>query len=602
MCGIAGIYAYQQFNSVNDSELIAIRDYMLTRGPDAAGLWLNRNKTVGLAHRRLTIIDLSSQANQPMSFENGRYHICYNGEIYNYAQLREQLRKLGVHFQTHSDTEVILALYAQYGPNMLNKLRGMFAIAIWDEQTQTLFLARDPFGIKPLYYANVKGQLFFASLVKALLRSTQISNAIQPAGMVSFYTWGHVADPHTCYRDIMALPAGHYLIVKNKHVSKPHCFLDLREVIIHAEQQAIELNEKQLTEQLQQAFDNTVSHHLIADVPVGVFLSAGLDSASIATVASKQQKNPLRTLTLSFKDYVNTEWDEAILAEQMAAQLHSQHTTHQMSPSEASQYAHVFLNAMDQPTIDGLNTFFVAKLAADAKLKVVLSGLGGDELLGGYSHFNWLTKLNRYTRPISKIPGIASAFRALSYPALKARGITTKYAELLKHSRSIAELYFLRRALNVPSALHHYLDLDIIKQGWEELNLFERLHRSIEGITHPKYQITALEMQWYMRHQLLRDSDWASMAHSLELRVPFVDIELLKAVLAIRNTQVLSKKQIIERAVPTLPPPFFSRKKTGFFVPIRQWILRENTQVSYSIQDWSHYIMKQNFPKENVTT
>jgi len=601
MCGIAGIYAYTD-KTIDQSELIHIRDQMHARGPDAAGLWINSTQTIGLAHRRLTIIDLSTSANQPMAFANERFHICYNGEIYNYRELREQLNHKGIQFQTQSDTEVLLALYAQYGPDMLSQLRGMFAFAIWDEQEQTLFLARDHFGIKPLYYANVHGQLLFASQVKALLQSTHISQAISPAGIVGYYTWGHVPDPHTCYQDIHALPAGHYVIAKSNHVSKPTGYFNCRDTIIECEQNAKTMTDLQCQSHLQAALAQSISHHLIADVPLGIFLSAGLDSTAIATLAAQQSPQALRTLTLSFKDYANTDLDEAVLAERVANQLQTRHSTHQMPREQAAEDFQHFLQAMDQPTIDGLNTYFVAKLAADANLKVVLSGLGGDELFGGYGHFNWLAKLKRVTRPISKIPGSARVFRRLCKPLLKARGITTKYAELLTHGHSIAELYFLRRALNTPNLLLNDLEPSFLKEGWEALQLIDRLNECVKGIQHPKLQITSLETQWYMRHQLLRDSDWAGMAHSLELRVPFVDIALFKSTLMCRNTYTLNKKQIIKQAVPTLPSEIINRKKTGFFVPIRQWILQAHPSFGHSIQDWSRLILQNSIPTVKEVT
>ena len=271
MCGINGILRLKDdVEQVSRGELLRTRDYLASRGPDGFGEWISNTGEIGLGHRRLAIIDLSPAGAQPMRWDDDRYQIVFNGEIYNYRKLRQELEQEGVLFRSRSDTEVIPALYAREGPAMLARLRGMYALALWDEREHRLFLARDPYGIKPLYYTIEDGYLRFASQVKALEASGSTSREVDPAGAVGFLLWGSVPEPRTIRRAICALPAGHYLIAEGGRVGEPHshhCF-------------GYFSGPKQPT--LAAALEDTVRAHLVADVPVALFLSAGLDSSLLA--------------------------------------------------------------------------------------------------------------------------------------------------------------------------------------------------------------------------------------------------------------------------------------------------------------------------------
>ncbi len=331
MCGINGIFAYGEAAApVDEAELLRTREHMHKRGPDGAGLWISPDRKAGLGHRRLAIIDLSESGAQPMATADGRLTITYNGEIYNYRELRRELEARGYVFRTQSDTEVLLHLYADRGAQMVHALRGMFAFGIWDARERTMFLARDPFGIKPLYYAVEGGTLRFASQVKALLAGGAIDTAAEPAGAAGFLLWGCVPEPFTLYRNIKALPAGSTLSAATGKMHVPSTYCSVREELVRAQEDARPFRAEDRAA-LGEALLDTARQHMVADVPVGVFLSAGIDSTLIAHLAAMQGRAPLRTLTLGFSEYRGRQDDETPFAERSAAELGTQHETHWIS-------------------------------------------------------------------------------------------------------------------------------------------------------------------------------------------------------------------------------------------------------------------------------
>ncbi|HSS78146.1 MAG TPA: asparagine synthase (glutamine-hydrolyzing), partial [Thermoanaerobaculia bacterium] len=367
MCGINGILRLSDGAlPIDRDELLRTRDAMAARGPDGAGAWASSDGRVALASRRLAILDLSETGAQPMASADGRFHIVINGEIYNFRQLRRELEGEGVAFHSHSDTEVVLALYARQGAAMLGRLRGMYGLAIWDDRDKSLLLARDPLGIKPLYLAMDGRCLRFASQVKALEAGGATSREVDPAGLAGFLLWGSVPEPLTLRRAVRALPAGHYLLIQNGAVGEPR------------PQEPVDL--PAMTPE--QAVEDSVTAHLVSDVPVAVFLSAGLDSGLIAALACRHLPEPPATFTLSFDVLAGTARDEAPLAAQVARSLGTRHVERRVGRADFPGLWRDALAAMDQPSIDGFNTFMVSRAAHEAGLKVVLSGLGGDEVFG----------------------------------------------------------------------------------------------------------------------------------------------------------------------------------------------------------------------------
>jgi len=582
MCGIAGIFVYKPpAPPVDGEELLRLREAMRARGPDGSGRWLADDQRVGLAHRRLAIIDLSELGAQPMSTEDGSLRVVFNGEIYNYRELRRELEARGYLFRSQSDTEVLLHLYRERGPAMVDRLRGMYAFAIWDQERRGMFLARDPFGIKPLYYSLNGQTLRFASQVKALLAGGAVDRRPEPAGHAGFFLWGYVPEPYTLYRGVRALPAGATLWLEADGTPEIQRFGNICQELAELGQEAPppKLTREERGQRLQAALTDTVAHHLLADVPVGVFLSAGLDSSVLTAVASESQSD-LRSFTLGFKELQGGPRDETILAARTARHYHTRHQTRWISREDFHADLARILEVMDQPSIDGVNTYFVAREAAATGLKVALSGLGGDELFGGYASFREIPRMVRTLAPGRWVPGVGRGCRGLLAPFLK-RFTSPKYAGLLEYGGTHAGAYLLRRSLFMPWELPELLGPTMAREGWEELQTLARLEETMAGIEEENLRVSALEIAWYMRNQLLRDADWAGMAHSLEIRVPLVDLDFFRQVLPLLGTQPLNKREMTAAVSRPLPEELLKRPKSGFGPPVNAWLQESNGQMSH---------------------
>jgi asparagine synthase (glutamine-hydrolysing) len=575
MCGINAILGYAEgAPPVDRAELLRVRDSMAARGPDDSGDWLCPSGRVGLGHRRLAVIDPSPAGHQPMALGPGRPVVTFNGEIYNFRELRAELVAQGRQLRTQSDTEVLLHLYDRDGAGMVAHLRGMYAFAIWDPARRGMLLARDPFGIKQLYYADDGRTLRLASTVKALRLGGGIDSAPSAAGHVGFFLWGHVPDPFTLYDGIRGLPAGSTLWVDGCGVGAPETFFDIGQVLREGADAgrgaAIDLHGLMV---------DTVRHHFVSDVPVGVFLSAGIDSAAIAAFASELDGPPLRTLTLGFDEYAGSERDEAPLAETVAARFGTIHQTRRIRRDDFAASAEAMFAAMDQPTIDGTNVYFVAREAHAIGLKVALSGLGGDELFGGYPSFRQVPRMVGLFGPAAAMPWLGRGLRMVGAPLLR-RFTSPKYAGLLEYGGDYGSAYLLRRGLFMPWELPKLLDPELVREGWGALETRARLDRTVQGLTTPRQKVAALELSWYMRNQLLRDADWAGMAHSLEIRVPFVDPMLLRGLApALASSTPPGKGDLARAPRSPLPDAILNRPKTGFEVPVREWLLASRPEM-----------------------
>ncbi|MDD5037518.1 MAG: asparagine synthase-related protein [Methylococcaceae bacterium] len=660
---------------------------MQKRGPDGAGLWISPDERIGLAHRRLSIIDLSEAGAQPMALfdslplagrgsgrgsnaegmaapvdraptapsagvrADGNLRIVFNGEIYNYRELRDRLQGKDHHFRSHSDTEVLLHAWREYGQDMVHHLRGMFAFALWDEEKKGLFLARDHFGIKPLYYHDDGRTFRAASQVKALLAGGGIETHPEPAGHVGFYLWGCVPEPYTLYRNLFSLPAGHTLWVDRCGPRTPRKYFDIAEELETASNSLSPLERvgvralrnqpsapsSEAQEALKEALKDSVKHHLIADVPVGIFLSSGLDSATIAALASEEIANPLsqasslplagggagwgskaddtatfagfgavrppsqpspykgegainplQAITLGFTEYANTQNDEVPLAKVIAARHGCAHHISLIARQDFDDELPAILHAMDQPSIDGVNTYFVARAAAQAGMKVALSGLGGDELLGGYPSFRQIPKLVSAVRPLASMPGLGCCLRVVSAPFVK-RSTSPKYASLFEYGGSYGGAYLLRRGLFMPWELPNFLDGDFVREGWVSLQPVVRLNEWVSRVSSPYAKVVAMEMACYMRNMLLRDSDWAGMAHSLEIRLPMVDIEVFRALAPYLPDSVNRPVKPHLGNVPqlALPREILDRPKTGFSLPVQEWVETQEYSGKRGLRGWA---------------
>jgi len=575
MCGINGILRLSDTAPALDrEELLRTRDAMAARGPDGAGAWTSSDGRVALASRRLAILDLTEAGAQPMASDDGRFHIVINGEIYNFAELRRELEAEGVRFRSHSDTEVVLALYAREGAAMLGRLRGMYGLAIWDGRDKSLLLARDPLGIKPLYFAVEGGCLRFASQVKALEAGGAVSREVDPAGVAGFLLWGSVPEPLTIRRAVRALPAGHFLVIQDGVLGepRPHEAVAIPEMTPMSAEEAVE---------------DSVTAHLVSDVPVAVFLSAGLDSGLIAALARRHLPEPPATFTLSFDVLAGTARDEAPLAAEVARALGTRHIERRVGRADFPGLWRDALAAMDQPSIDGFNTFLVSRAAHEAGLKVVLSGLGGDEVFGSYPSFVDVPRLERTARRTARVPGLAAAWPALARLAAPGR---PKLAGLLRYGRTLSGAYFLRRGLFLPEELPAVMGRDAAAAGLAGYDPVADGARALAAANgHAPDDWTAvheLETSRYMRNQLLRDADWASMASSVELRVPFVDAWLRRRLAAhgFEPARGRGKAELVRRVAPELPAALFARPKAGFYIPVMEWLQPEDAGASLGDQ------------------
>jgi len=578
MCGIAAIYSYHPVAcSVNREELRLIRDHMITRGPDGKGEWFSDDGRVGLGHQRLSIIDLSDHAAQPMQCSDGDFVISFNGEIYNYQALKVELEVKGYEFHSASDTEVLIHLYAEKGAAMLNDLRGMFAFSLWDNKRRCMMIARDPYGIKPLYYADNGKTVRIASQVKALMAGGMISESTSPAGVAGFFLFGHMPEPYTQYQDVLSLPAGCYAIIDASGLHEPVCYFDLPQVF----DAVADVSEKEAQQIVFEAMEDSLKYHLISDVPVGAFLSAGIDSGAILSLAGEGGCKHLQSLTLAFEEFVGSENDESLLAVQVSSHYHvGEHHKRMLGSGEFSDDLDNFFYAMDQPTTDGLNTYFVSKAASELGWKIALSGVGGDEMFCGYPSFQDLPRWVRAMKLPSRIPGLGALFQSVVSPFTIHSSPNPKLAGLIKYGGGYVGAYLLRRGVFLPEELSELMGDDAAEEGLEKLSVLSHIRQRLGGIglSQPKTLVSLMESSLYMRNQLLRDADWAGMAHSLEIRTPFVDAHLIKKIAPILATQwnTAGKGLFTSSLQRPLPDVVISRGKTGFDTPIAAWLQNDS--------------------------
>jgi asparagine synthase (glutamine-hydrolysing) len=567
MCGIAGFISTDE--AVGASSVDAVRrmtERMRLRGPDAEGVWTGPCAVLG--HRRLAIQDLDARSNQPMVSTDGRTCITFNGEIYNFHELRRDLEAEGVAFRTTSDTEVLLALYARDGERMLPRLRGMFAFAIWDAASREVFLARDPYGIKPLYYSQTERGVVFASQVKAIMASGLVAAQHEEAGVAGFYLWGSVQAPWTLYRGVFALTAGHWMRVRAGRAQTPVCWNDIRS---NWRQQGVQTSAEELQEVVRKAVTDSVRAHLVSDVPVSVFLSGGIDSGTMASLIA-ELGGKVEGITVGFDEYTSQHEDEVPSAAVIAKHYGLPHHVRRITREEFEQDIPQILDAMDQPSIDGVNTWFAAKAAAERGYKVVLSGVGGDELFYGYNLMKQLPRDAMLGRAAAAIPGgrwlVGAACSLLikehRHPKLK--GI----AEFMG---SLEGVYYLKRCLFLPQELPLLMGEERAREGLERLGGWPPSMSKANAVNDAA-GVCLLDSTLYLRNQLLRDSDWASMAHSLELRTPLVDAALLDA-LKLCHTNFAGgagKRLLAQSPAHPLPEKIITRPKSGFGVPMTQWL------------------------------
>ncbi|MBF2066604.1 MAG: asparagine synthase (glutamine-hydrolyzing) [Calothrix sp. C42_A2020_038] len=563
MCGIAGILAINHHQDSLASRIERMQMALQHRGPDDKGIYISKDHQVALAHTRLSILDLSAAGHQPMSTPCGRYWITFNGEIYNFQQLRQNLISQGEQFQSQTDTEVILKLYQRIGADCVNHLRGMFAFAIWDDLEKTCFLARDPLGIKPLYYWQSSSTIAFASELRAIVASGLPPVNLSVEGLYGYLINGSVPEPYTLIEGVRCLSAGHWLQWQSGNIiQKQYWRIQFTPEKI-SPQEAREITRTALVD--------SIKHHFISDVPVGIFLSGGIDSTSVLALASQTQSQQLQTYSVAFEEQ---KWSEGEIAQRAAKHFGANHTEYKITASIAKNLLPRYLEAIDQPSVDGFNTFCVSQIAHDNGTKVVLSGLGGDELFGGYRSFQKVPKMVTWGKHLHTIPQLAILFgKGLAHWGRTSQ--TKRLGDFLQQPSTISNAYHSFRGIfshnEARAILQQYINLTPLPSS------FPVCREGVGvGFQTPQDEVSFLELTSYMRNQLLRDSDVMSMNWGLELRVPLVDQNLLEVIATIpSNIRLAQGKQLLIQAVPELPEWIYNRRKQGFSFPLETWISGE---------------------------
>lgn len=576
MCGIAGIILQPGAPAVElGPRLRAMLRAMGHRGPDDSGCYLSADGRLGLANVRLAIRDCSPAGHMPMGSADGATWISYNGECYNAGELRAELEQAGYSFRSTSDTEVLLSGGRAWGAALPGQLRGMFAFALYDApragSPARLLLARDRLGIKPLYYAATPDAFVFASELRALLASGLISRAVDPAALAAYLLLGSVPAPLTIYSGVCSLVPAHMLSLepgsKTPHAISPYWKLP--------HEAPTELSLAEAAALMRELLLDAVRSQLVSDVPLGAFLSGGLDSSAVVALMRQATNGPIRTCSLTFGEGGT---GEAPYAREVASAMGAEHHERLLGADEVLCALDRILNALDQPSIDGVNSYFVAETARQAGLTVALSGLGGDELFGGYPNsFGGVPRTLRALSLARRVP--AGAALAAAAATLPIQQRWAKAAAAVGRPASPASAYLVQRGLFSPREVRHLLG----PERWAAAQRYDPVAQIAAGAGEPEpggglfSWVSRAELSCYTRNQLLRDTDVMSMAHSLEVRVPLLDDRLVEV--ALRLPASLKRagpgpKPLLTRAIGDLLPPAVRerRDKQGFTLPFATWL------------------------------
>lgn len=580
MCGICGVFSETRDIESLKRGVVLMNQAQICRGPDDEGVFSDSPNGIVLGHRRLSIIDLSPAGRGPMGYKSSGLQITFNGEIYNFLELKKGLSAKGYKFKTKTDTEVVLALYQECGPESFSKLRGMFAFALWDSEKQKLFLVKDRYGIKPLYYYSNKENLIFGSSVKALEKSGLVPKESSLDALIGFLLLGSVPSPFTTLKNVFSLPSGYYLERDFKGNQKLTKYYEPLSFFRNKHETDFNSAASEIKNRLSEA----VKLHLISDAPLGIFLSGGLDSSAIAAFAALNRREKITTLSVTFEE---AEFSEKKYQDLMREKLNSDHKEIKITKNQfLDSYDEIF-EAMDQPTIDGVNTFFISKAAKEAGLKVVLSGLGSDEIFCGYSNFHraeLLRKIQKFPR-IFKLP--------LKIISLK-KGRYSRLNYLF--SKDILSFYLGLRGLFSPKETAKILGVELNKvnefiENYSSTALPQEILKDL-GSLNPIDLLSYLELKFYLQNQLLKDTDFMSMHHSIEVRVPFLDhlvVEYLSSLPPdLKLGKKINKSLLIKTVEDLIPEEILYRKKMGFTFPFEKWLGSKDSHWSRS---WANVVL-----------
>ena len=559
MCGIAGLFHFGQ-QQADASRIKTMTDRIGHRGPDSDGFYVNG--PVALGHRRLSIIDLSERSNQPLFDSTGRFAIIFNGEIYNYKEVKSLLGEYP--FQTTGDTEVVLAAYQKWGAASLHYLKGMFAFAIADKQTGELFITRDRLGVKPLYYYKDSNVFVFASEIRSILASGLVKREICQEALIDYFSYQSFQSPQTIIKNILELPSGCYIRLSNADFQITNYWNVFDN---HGEFGQVDRYEVQ--KRVKQLLLQSVERRMVSDVPVAAFLSGGIDSSAMVGLMAEVSQAP-ETFNIAFEE---KEFDESEYASLIARKFNTRHHKVLIKPEVFLEELPNALNAMDTPSGDGINTYVVSKAIRQHGIKVALSGVGGDELFVGYPIFRqWETLYRR--KGFWKTPQVLRNMISTVFAGNDIR--KQRKAQLIRMDEcSIAHTYPVLRQVNSDETISKLLRTTVTKT-----QLFKKLEANQEAIEQFPLlsQLSIAEYMGYTNQTLLKDTDQMSMAHSLEVREPFFDHELIEYVLRVPDEYKkgeVPKSLLIESLGDLIPPTIYNRPKKGFVFPWNQWLRNE---------------------------
>lgn len=580
MCGINGIIG--KINTEKGSVLVGKMNVaMQHRGPDDDGVFASDGAALG--HRRLSIIDLSAAGHQPMVSKDGRYQMVFNGEIYNYLEVKETLAKQGhqIQYTTKTDSEVLLNAYILLGADCLQLLNGMFAFAIYDTIKKELFIARDRLGIKPIYYAFADDCFLFASEIRSLLATNIIQRKLDTQSLSDYIRYQTVHAPNTLVANVKMIMPAHYALVNLDNAATK----TITEIIYWSATKNHKVKNStksynEICEDVKHFLQQSVKRRLVADVPFGAFLSGGIDSSAVVGLMSEVSNTNIKTFSVTFDE---EEFSEAKYARLIANKFNTEHTEIKLRPDDFMQELPHALNAMDHPSGDGPNTYIVSKVTKQAGITMALSGLGGDEMFCGYDVFRRMKKLQQYNF-LSSIPSPIKYGAAAVYKKINDGIAAEKIAELL-HQKSFKFpfLYPLTRQLVTETWLQNILKPELIQANM--VTEIAMQQRKFFDVNHIFSQTSLAEINTYMQNVLLRDTDQMSMAVALEVRVPFLDYTLVEYVMDLEDSvkyPSTPKKLLVDSLGDLLPDEIVNRKKMGFTLPWKHWMKNELKQMSAS--------------------
>ena len=543
MCSIYGTLGknYKNIEKIFSKELHH-------RGPDDRGVYYDEAANLALGHTRLSIIDLSNHAHQPMSSEDEKYILVFNGEIYNYQDIKKELISLGYEFCTNSDTEVVLKSYIEYGEECVSYFRGMFAFCVYDKQKEEFFLARDRFGIKPLIYTFLDDQFVFSSELKPFLKSNTIPKKLSSVALTEYFTYGSVNQPHTMLEGVYQLMPGHSMTVK---FDRSHEVKRYYDYVRESKKLPKIQNYQDAVTKVREELEIATKYHMVADVEVGAFLSGGVDSTAVVAMMKHYSDKQINTFSVGFKNKTNIE-DETDIASRSAKQLGCKHHNIKIDDAYVENIFDDFIGSIDQPSIDGINTYIVSRETAK-EMKVALSGLGGDEIFAGYPHFKTISEYAQQKKSLV-------SFLGQKLNSIRPNRFTNKY-------QFVGE----REEIAIDKQRMIHKDLNKVLKT-QPLTTHHSPHTPLSSIQ----KISKNEIDSYMLNTLLRDNDVLSMAHSLEVRPILLDHKLVELSFSLDDSfkvkDGMPKSVFVDSVKDIIPSEVWQRKKTGFEMPFESWM------------------------------